>query len=117
MKEQLITLLETFGYPVQLQGTLNPNEAFPASFFTFWNDETDDGSHYDNHSIRTVWQFQVWFYSTDPYLVNTVTADAIKLLRGHGWIISGCGQDVRSGEITHTGRTFDAFYMEELKED
>ena len=117
MKEELIFLLkDNFGFPVQLQGTLNPEENFPDSFFTFWTN-SDDGSHYDNKAIRIVWLFSVYFYSVDPVLVNIVTGQAIKLLRDNGWIISGCGNDIGSGVATHTGRTFDAYYMEEIKED
>lgn len=112
MKDALIALLETFGYPVRLQGSLAEKEAYPESFFTFWNNDTPDGSHYDNNPISYVWDFDVNFYSTDPALVNSVLLEAINLLKTNGWIISGKGYDVATDEPTHTGRGMNVLYLE-----
>lgn len=104
MKELLINTLLTFGYPVILQGSMNENEAYPDSFFTFWNNDTYDGDHYDNQPIDYVWDFDVNFYSTDPTLVNTKLLEAKTKLKQQGFIISGKGYDVASDYPTHTGR-------------
>ena len=112
MKQELINLLSTFGYPVRLQGSLAPNEAYPQSFFTYWNDETADGSHYDNDAINYIWTFSIYFYSTNPTLVNTVLLQAKTLLKNNGWIVGGKGYDVPSDEATHTGRAIDVLYIE-----
>lgn len=112
VKDKLIELLETFEYPVRLQGSLSPTEAYPASFFTYWNNSTYDRAHYDNEPLDYVWSFTVYFYSADPSLVNTVPLEAVDLLRQNGWTISGRGYDVPSDEISHTGRAFDALYIE-----
>ena len=112
MKNELISLLATFGYPVKLQGSIAQDEQYPDTFFTFWNNSTYDGSHYDNNAIDYVWDFTVNFYSTNPTLVNTKPLEAITLLKNNGWIISGKGYDVPSDEATHTGRAFDALYIE-----
>lgn len=112
MKDALIALLETFGYPVRLQGSLAENEAYPESFFTFWNNDTPDGSHYDNNPISYVWDFDVNFYSTSPTLVNTVLLEARNLLKTNGWIIPGKGYDVATDEPTHTGRGMNVLYLE-----
>ena len=112
MKEQLIELLGSFGYKVKLQGSIGQDEQYPDSFFTFWNNDTSDGSHYDNEAINYIWDFTVNFYSENPTLVNTVPLEAIELLKSNGWIISGKGYDVPSDEPTHTGRAFDALYIE-----
>ena len=113
MKQELIDLLNTFGYPVRLQGSLAPNEAYPQSFFTYWNDDTTDGSHYDNDAINYIWNFTIYFYSTNPTLVNTVLLQAKTLLKSNGWIMSGKGYDVPSDESTHTGRGLDVIYIEQ----
>lgn len=116
MKENLIALLSSFGYPVRLQGSLAKDERYPESFFTFWNGETDDGSHYDNDAIAFVWNFEVNFYSVNPELVNTMILNAKKLLRANGWIVGGKGYDVPSDEPSHTGRGIDALYVERNNE-
>ena len=112
MKEQLIELLESFGFPVRLQGSLAKDEQYPDTFFTYWNNETYDGSHYDNDAIDYIWDFSVNFYSVNPALVNSIPLQAISLLKNNGWIISGRGYDVPTDEPTHTGRAFDALYIE-----
>ena len=112
MKEVLISLLESFGYPVFLQGSLTEEDAYPESFFTFWNNDSYDGDHYDNDAIYYVWNFDVNFYSSDPNLVNTVLLQAKQLLKQNGFIISGQGYDVASDEPTHTGRGMNALIIE-----
>lgn len=104
MKDLLIEILESFGYPVFLQGSLSKDEAYPESFFTFWNNDSYDRSHYNNETISYVWDFDVNFYSTDPTLVNTKLLDAKTKLKQQGFIVPGKGYDVASDEPTHTGR-------------
>lgn len=112
MKEVLIELLESFGYPVYLQGSLNKDVPYPESFFTFWNNESPDGNHYNNDTIGYIWYFTVNFYSSNPTLVNTALVNAIALLKSNNWIVSGVGYDVPSDEPTHTGRGVDAVYIQ-----
>lgn len=117
MKELLIELLQTFGYPVFLQGSLEPDAKYPESFFTFWNNNTYDGDHYDNSEISYIWNFDVNFYSSNPTLVNTVLLQAKNLLRANKFIITGKGYDVASDEPTHTGRGMNALIIENKEEN
>lgn len=112
MKEQLIQLLTTFGYPVKLQGSIGKDEKYPNSFFTFWNNDTDDGSHYDNKAINYIWDFTINFYSNNPTLVNTILLEVKTLFETNGWIVPGKGYDVPTDEPTHTGRGIDVLYVE-----
>ena len=112
LKDELISLLETFGYPVRLQGSFAEDEQYPESFFTFWNNDSSDGSHYDNDAVSYIWDFDVNFYSIDPALVNTVLLDARRLMKTNGWIVSGKGHDLASDEPTHTGRGINVKYIE-----
>lgn len=112
MKDLLISLLETFGYPVFLQGTLPPDEPYPESFFTFWNNTSYDSAHFDNNAVRFTWSFDVNFYSTDPALVNSALLNAKALLKENGFIISGKGYDLYSDQPSHTGRGMVALFMD-----
>ena len=112
MKDLLISLLETFGYPVFLQGSLSEDEAYPESFFTFWNNDSYDNNHYNNNPVSYTWNFDVNFYSTDPALVNSKLLEAKTLLKQNGFIVSGKGYDVASDEPTHTGRGFTALIID-----
>lgn len=112
MKELLIRLLSTYGYPVKLQGSMEEDEEYPESFFTYWNNDTDDGSHYDNEAIDYIWNFDVNFYSDNPELVNTKMLEVKNLLQENGFIINGKGYDVASDEPTHTGRGMNVLKIE-----
>ena len=111
MKELLISLLVTFGYPIFLQGSLG-DDPYPDSFFTFWNDDSYDEQFYDNAEHSTIWSVDVNFYSTDPALVNSILLDVKRLLKSNKFIVSGAGHDVASDEPTHTGRGLTALYIE-----
>lgn len=113
MEDRLITILSgRFGYPVRRQGSLSSDEPYPSDFFTFWNDSSEDLSHYDNDAASYTWRFSIYFYSTNPDHVYTVPLEAIEALKEEGWIINGRGYDVPSDKITHTGRAFDCIYIE-----
>lgn len=115
MRGTLISILEGLNnpaLPVRLQGSLGPKEAYPPAFFTYWNVETPEASHYDNKAHAYIWRYTVYFYATDPTLVDSETLAAIAALEAAGWIIDGKGYDVPSDEITHTGRAFEAVFVE-----
>lgn len=114
MKELLIETLEPLGYPIFLQGSLNEDEAYPESFFTFWNNDSFDDEFYDNVEHETIWNFDLNFYSNDPALVNTKLIEAKTLLKSQGFIVSGKGYDVMSDEPTHTGRGINVLKIEKL---
>jgi hypothetical protein len=104
VEDLLISTLETFGFPVMLQGSLLADEPYPDSFFTFWNASSSDGTHYNNTAVSIVYYYNVYFYSTDPARVYKVLRDAIAALKSVGFIISGDGFSVASDEPTHDGR-------------
>ena len=104
MEDLLISTVESLGYPIFRQGSLGADEAYPESFFTFWNNSADGNEFYDNNEHSTIWDFDLNFYSSDPSLIMTKLMDAKKKLKENGFIITGKGHDVRSDEVTHTGR-------------
>lgn len=112
MEDQLIKILSTFGYPVFRQGSLSDDESYPDDFFTYWNEDSSDHSHYDNSEYGTNWSFRVYFYSINVNRAYSMLMEAKAKLKQAGWIVSGKGYDVASDEPTHTGRAIDAQYLE-----
>lgn len=113
MEDLLISTLGALGYPVRLQGSLLPDESYPDSFFTYWNDSADGSSYYSNNEGAILWAYSLNFYSTDPVLVNAKLLEAKALLKGAGFVVSGAGYDVPSDETTHTGRGISLLYRQE----
>lgn len=112
MKQRLIDLLATLGYPVFLQGSLQNTEAYPNSFFTFWNFSTPEAAYYDDDAGRAVWGFWIYFYSTSPLLVETEPEKARKLLKQNGFILEGKPHDISVDKPTHTGSMFTVYVYE-----
>lgn len=114
MKDLLISTISSLGYPIIQQGSLGQNEAYPESFFTFWNNYSDGAGYYDNAEHSIIWDFDLNFYSTNPHLVNTKLLEAKALLKQAGFIVNGKGYDVASDEITHIGRGINVLKLEQL---
>ena len=115
-KKILIDALASLGFEdgktIFLQGTMNPEAAYPAEFVTFWTNYTADNSHYDNAANSVDWNFSVMYYANDPQKVNTKPFEIAKALKQHGFVQQGKGQDVLSDETTHTGWALDFTYPE-----
>ena len=106
------TLSAEFPYPVIQQGSLSTEDAYPSSFFTFFNNSALDDAFFDNTETETIWDFDLNFYSVDPVLVNTILLQAKQKLKAVGFIPDGSGHDVISDEHTHTGRGMNLLYIE-----
>lgn len=112
MVDNLIQILEEFGYPVYRQGSMSNDTKYPPTFFTFWNNDSQDHSHYDDNDYGTEWDYEINVYSDDPELTYSVLAEARAALKQAGWIAVGKGYDVASDEATHTGRGLQVIYLE-----
>lgn len=110
MEDLLISTLESFGYPVKLQGSLLDNQAYPDSFFTFWEDGST-GSFVDNDEHLSVFNYSVNFYSTDVEKVYSTILQAKKALRDAGFCVSGDGYSVPSDVETHDGRGLSVSFL------
>ena len=114
MKQKLINTLSAFGFPVYLQGTLNPEETYPKTFITFFVDSTNDNGHFENKTNSVAWSFSVILYSDDPEIVNTKPNEIRAALKSVGFIPQGKGNDIISDEPTHTGWAMDFVITEYL---
>ena len=117
MKEQLIALLETFGFPVYLQGSLASPGDYPESFFTFWVFSAPEGAFYDNEPNRCVWGFWVYFYSTDPQTVLEKSEEARQLLTQHGFTPDGKPTDLPVDAPEYTGAMFTVYKIENYEQE
>lgn len=111
MEDKLIELLQTITPKVIRQGSLALDEEYEEEFFTFWNNDSSSGAHYDNASNSGLYDYDVNFYSTSPLNTYDKLREAIELLKVNGWIISGDGYDVASDVDTHTGRGVNALFL------
>lgn len=117
MKEQLITILESFGYPVYLQGALASPAAYPESFFTFWVFAAPEDAFYDNEANRCVWGFWVYFYSTDPVTVLEKSEQARQQLKQNGFTPDGKPVDLAVDVPGYTGMMFTVYKSEEYRNE
>lgn len=113
MKQKLIDILDKFcPNNVYLQGSMNPDEEYPAEFVTFFVNYTDDLSHYDNAVHIVGWHFAVIYYSNDPRLTNTKPFEIAAALKAAGFVQQGKGSDILSDEPDFTGWAMDFTYPE-----
>ena len=112
MENALITILESFKYPVYRQGSMSNDTAYPETFITFWNNDSPDHSHYNNAEYGTEWDFNVYVYSSDPAMTYSLLSGIRTALKAADWIVPSKGFDVVSDEATHTGRGIQCVYME-----
>lgn len=110
----LSDVLESFGLPVYLQGSIADNEAYPASFYTYYNNDSDGLTYYDNTERRVYWDFDVNAFSDNPDTAQAMLMQARDALRARGYIVPGRGYDIISDEPTHTGRGINATYVERV---
>jgi hypothetical protein len=115
VKQLLIDTISSFNYPVYQQGSLSDSDDYPDSFFTFFNNSTNDDAFFDNQETRTIWDFDLNIYSIDPAVVNGTLLEAKPLLKAAGFIVDGAGYDVLSDEETHTGRGINVIYIQKVR--
>lgn len=118
MKRKLIDALVGCGFvegkTLFLHGTMNPDEAYPEEFVTFWTDDAPDGVHFDNNTRSYDWAFSVIYYSNNPTNVNTKPNEIRAALKAAGFIPQGKGQDAPSDEQAFTGWAMDFVITEYL---
>lgn len=110
--KDIVELLKTLGVPVKRQGSIDKNEEYPKTFFTYWNFETPESRFLDNMPTKAVWGYWVYCYSSDIDQTYEMLEKARKLLIKNGFIPEGKGQDVGSDFETHTGRMFTVYFIE-----
>lgn len=112
MKDFLYSLLEVYGYPVILQGTMAEDEPYPESFITFQTLGSSDQDFFDGNPFGTQWRFYVVFYSSNPELITTMAKRIYTDLRSAGFVPQGKGHDILSDEPGWTGWVNEYYFLE-----
>ena len=112
MVDELITILSAINSNVFRQGALDPENGYPESFWTFWNNNSPDHAHYDNVSYGTAWDFSIYYYSDEPAEVYSAIDEARTALIAAGWTVPSKGFDAVSDVSTHTGRGLQIYKLE-----
>lgn len=111
MEELLIEFISSLGYPIFRQGSLTENEAYPPTFFTYWNNTEINHSAYDNDTIIMQYDYDLNVYSTNIDTCYELLDQATKLLKQHKFIVTQFGFDLYSDEVTHVGRGMNVSYL------
>ena len=104
MEDELITLLETFKYPVIRQGSIPEDETYPSTFITFWCHSDTEVQAYDNQTFTAKSEFYLAAYSDAPATAYELAGQIRALLKANGWQMIDRGHDVASDQPTHIGR-------------
>lgn len=109
VREKLITALAGLGYPIDLQGSYEPDN-IPDTFITYFIADTTDLQHYNNRPAKTGYSLNVNFYSRSMDLVNTVPDQISDALLDAGFTREGPGYDAGLDKDTgHYGWLMDYY--------
>ena len=103
MEDALVEILESFGYPVFRQGSMEDGKRYPATFITYRRVGSPDHAYYDNADFGTGWDYSVYVYSSDTNTCFTLTTNIRSALKAAKWIVPSKGSDVTSDEPSHIG--------------
>jgi hypothetical protein len=112
MIDKLLSVLQPFaGGAVYEQGTLAPDEDYPAEFITY-SYESDSCGYLDNKEINAHWFGAVIFYSSDYSKITSTPPEIRKALRAGGFIVKGKGAPIPSPRPSHDGWALDFEFTE-----
>lgn len=100
--------------PVYKQGTAP--ETLPESFFTFWEDYSDDNLNGDNAVLEVIHEYTLVYYTKDFSTIYTGLQAAINTLKGKGYIIGGTGYDFGGAYDGWECRAVDIKFIEYLED-
>lgn len=112
MWTKLEEVFEKTGLEYSRQGSYGEDDEYPESFFTFWNFDTPEEGFYDDKANRSVWYWQVYYYTKDPATLYSKMDEFIRLAKEVGFVVEGRGQDIPSDRPDYPGRMITIKYME-----
>lgn len=101
--QKLFELFEEIGLPYFRQGSMS-DEDYQPEFFTFWNIDTPQDSHYDNKLHRYHEYIQVGYYTNDAAKIYSVMDNFITKAKEKGFVIAGLPRDANADKDNYFGR-------------
>ena len=101
--QKLFDLFDKIGKPYFRQGSLS-DEDYQPEFFTFWNIDTPQDSHYDNQLHAWNEYIQVGYYTNDANKIYSGMDDFVAQATAQGFIIAGLPQDANADKAGYFGR-------------
>lgn len=110
----IIADLKELNIPAYIEGDA-PSD-LPAEYFTVSEDATSDNLNADNKTKEILWEFTLKWYTNNPQNVFNGLKNAIDLLKGKNYIISGVGNHNSTYQSTWFSRAVDVQKIENLEE-
>lgn len=110
--EKLEQALIKTGLDYSRQGSYSDVSEYPPSFFTFWNYDTENAGFFDNESNKTVWFWNVYYYTNNPATLYSTMDELIGYAEEEGFIVEGKGYDIPSDRPDFIGRIITLKYVE-----
>ena len=115
MWSRLEDVFEKVGLPYYRQGSFSSEGEYDPSFFTFWNPDTQNSAFYDNESNKSIWYWNIYYYTNDPATLYSKMDEFVKVAKEAGFIVDGRGRDIQSDRPDYPGRTISIIYIEDYK--
>ena len=112
MEDELLTILESFKYPVFRQGSMDDDAPYPETFVTYRRIGSPDHAYYDNGVFGTNWDYSVYIYSSVVNNCYSLTESIRTALKNASWIVPSKGYDIQSDEDTHIGLGLDCYFLQ-----
>lgn len=112
MWSKLQSVFDFLALPYYRQGSLADGDETPEAYYTFWNRDTTDLSHYDNESHRVEWTWEVWSFTDNADDIYSMMDNFIAAAKYNGFIIIGKGKDIATSVPTVFGREITIKYIE-----
>jgi hypothetical protein len=112
MWSKLQEVLDYLALPYYRQDSLGDDDETPEAYYTFWNRNSSDLSHYDNEPHRFEWLWVIQSFTDDPNDIYDIMENLITAAEDKGFTADGRGKDIATASPTLFGREITLKYIE-----
>ena len=109
--DELYNVLDAYGLPLYLQGTLGADEDYPDNFITYWIEDSKGNAFYDNDSNETDWSISIIYYTHDINSIKEFIPKLIDDLKINKFKVIGKGFFTPSDKPNCVGWILPAIYL------